>query len=223
MNTKKDRSKLQQIQANRRYFHRSINGILRKLKNISFNPDFKTKKEIELILRAKTILNEISSEYLDTNKQFGLKVPEYRCFCGKGARYLKDDSPLCYHHLNKEILSDFAQNQYKYAYDLKVILNAYKSTENHEAILKKDLKIIRYISVDNKVYGAYLKDSNDIKWLYLEIKGNRFYYKFDSNDYISIFNIDTHYKVPNILGISIINNFIPKNKYLDNLLKKLTK
>ena len=222
MSTKKDRSELQQIQISRRRFCHSVAGIAGKIGSASSNTNYITKKEHELLLSAKTILNEVLSEYLDTNKQFGLKVPEHRCFCGKGTKYFQLHKPLCYKHLKEEILASFAHSQYKSAENLGLNLAVYRTTEQHESLLKKNLEVIRYIAVDNQVYGAYLKDSNNMKWLYLEIKGNKFYYKFDNSPYISIFNIDVHHKVPKIIGINLIKKFIPNHPYLNKLLTKIT-
>ncbi len=220
----KKKSKLQEIQSKRKKLFWHLMSAQRDINSIDiFNTNYISEKEKELTIHISELLNKVIIGYLDTNKQFGLKVPENRCFCGNGAKYSINNRYLCYTHLKKEILSDFTQNQWKVAKNLGINLSVYKTNEIDESISKKDLDVVRYIVADNKVYGALLKDKNQIKWLYLEIQNNKVYYKFDNNSCISIFNTDNHYKVPKEIGINLIEKFIPKNKYLSNLLTKITK
>lgn len=208
MTNKKPSSPKQQLQRKRRYFL----GILLGIKNQLFNMVHSihvTKNEAAVLKNIIDNIEIFQKGYLANNRELGLKVPEHRCKCGKGAKYNYHDKWLCSKCMKNEDDFSFNHRQIKthlHTNNRYLNLTTYidNSIEVEHTIVKKRNGYA--IKKDKSYLGTYLTDSSNKEWFYVIIEDYKVHIPLVDKipTYVIAFNYNITANVPMVVILTYL-------------------
>lgn len=203
MQDRKPSSPLQQLQRKRRYFYQNLIDIKKIMLNMSYSIHV-TEKETEILKNVITNIEIFQKGYLANNRELGLKVPEHRCQCGKGAKYNYHNKWLCSKCIGNEIDFSFNHRQIKthfYTNNRYLNLSTYidNSIEVEHTIVKKRNGYA--VKKDGTYLGTYLTDSSNKEWFYVIINDYKVHIPLVDKipTYVIAFNYNKTANVPMVV------------------------